>query len=113
MTIANEAREFSQGTNQTVTLTIPIGSSGYDHTDVDTATLMLARYGAAVLTKTLAAAEITAATVGTDIVLTCNLVPADTSSLSGVFAVEWAVTIDGSIDQRAVSSWTITERAAT
>lgn len=111
MSIDRQTGDMYQGTHRTLTVAIPIGSSGYDHTDVSAASMAMVAAGAAVLTKTLAAAEITVTTVSTNIVLSCALVPADTSSLAGVYRVEWIATIDGLIDVRATGTITVIETA--
>lgn len=101
VTIQRQTGNMAQGTNKTLRLTIPIGSSGYDHTDVSASILSISKGGTAALTKTLAAGDITATSDATNIYLSCPLVPADTSSLAGVYDVEWVATIDGSLDQMA------------
>lgn len=109
MSVDGQMGRMYQGTDRTITVAIPIGSSGLDHTDVSAATIALVSSGTAALTKTIAAAQITATTSGTNILLTCALAPVDTASLSGVYAVECLATIDGVTDIRATGTLTIVE----
>lgn len=111
MSVDGQTAQMYQGTHRTIRLAIPIGSSGYDHTDVSASSFALIRAGSAVLTKTQAGADISVTSDGTYINFDCALVPADTSALVGVYRFEWVATIDSKTDIRATGNMTVEEAA--
>ena len=112
MSVDAQSGTIYQNTHHTMKVEIPIGSSGYTHADVSAATMKWSNGASNVISKSLAGATLTATTVGTNIVLTVALVPADTVSLVlGTYDVQWAATIDGIDDVRATGVVTLKKRS--